>query len=393
MAHNPFSRLSSSPPSGLGTPGPGPLPWPLETEAGAFTTVSPAPVVVGTGLVALDVVYGLGDTQQPFVAAGGTCGNVLAALAYLGWSAYPVARLASDGSGEVVRLDFARWGVRLDFVGLPPTTGTPVIVQRIRRDAEGRISHKFSLSCRECGRWLPTYQAVSAAVVDATLPKLPLPEVCFVDRASAGAVRLAEWAAAQGALVYVEPSGRSTPELLGRLIACAHVLKYSADHAELVARARSSAPGQGAKPVLEIETLGNAGLRYRLAGVRGWQRSAALPVHRLADSAGAGDWCTAGVLHALGQGGATAFEHAPLDVIEEGLKFGQALSAWTCGFEGARGGMYAGSEHQFRAAVSGLLAGAIAPSGSAEGTSLSPTAPPDLCGDCSADTDRLAVTR
>jgi sugar/nucleoside kinase (ribokinase family) len=363
-------------------------PTPSAATVPEFATVSPAPVVIGTGLVALDVVYGLRTPHQPFVAAGGTCGNVLAALAYLGWLAYPVARLANDGAGEVVRSDLSRWGVRLDFVGMPSTTGAPVMVQRIRQDADGHITHKFSLGCRECGRWLPTYQPVSGASVEAIMARLPLPEVCFVDRASAGAVRLAEWAAAQGALVYVEPSGRSTPELLGRLIACAHVLKYSADHAELVERARSTAFARHAAPVLEIETLGPAGLRYRAAGARGWRRCRALPVDRIADSAGAGDWCTAGVLHALGQGGAAALEHAPLDVVEDGIRFGQALGAWTCGFEGARGGMYAGTIQQFRAAVTSILSGATAPVAATEAASQSFDATPDLCRDCSAGADR-----
>ena len=48
------------------------------------------PTVVGTGLVALDVVVS-GDDVKYF--AGGTCGNVLTCLSYLGWDAKPVARL------------------------------------------------------------------------------------------------------------------------------------------------------------------------------------------------------------------------------------------------------------------------------------------------------------
>src|SRR4051794_26004402 len=54
------------------------------------------PVAAGTGLVALDVVYS-GDTAEPLGRwAGGTCGNVLTILSCLGWSSYPVARLADN---------------------------------------------------------------------------------------------------------------------------------------------------------------------------------------------------------------------------------------------------------------------------------------------------------
>ena len=82
--------------------------------------VKPAPTIVGTGLVALDVVFGIADTSRPTSkAAGGTCANVLTALSFLGWNAYPLARLGSDGASELVVQDLERWKVRERL----PTTG------------------------------------------------------------------------------------------------------------------------------------------------------------------------------------------------------------------------------------------------------------------------------
>jgi sugar/nucleoside kinase (ribokinase family) len=59
----------------------------------------------------------------------GTCGNVLSILAYLGWDAFPIARLNSDSASQRVKADMKRWGVKLDFASCPPTTHTPIIIQ------------------------------------------------------------------------------------------------------------------------------------------------------------------------------------------------------------------------------------------------------------------------
>ncbi|MFN8333455.1 MAG: hypothetical protein U0T81_19955, partial [Saprospiraceae bacterium] len=43
--------------------------------------------------------------------------------------------------------------------------------------------------------------------------------------------------------------------------------------------------------------------------------------------------------------------------IADGIRFGQALAAWNCQFEGARGGMYTVSKKQFQQQVNEILTG------------------------------------
>ena len=113
------------------------------TKMNATAGAGKKPRVFGAGLIALDLVVGP-DSGPSFQAyAGGTCGNVLTALAYLGWDSYPIARLGADAASQVVRTDMERWGVHLDHASCSPSAHTPIIVQQIRRKKDGTPTHSF----------------------------------------------------------------------------------------------------------------------------------------------------------------------------------------------------------------------------------------------------------
>ena len=241
------------------------------------------PRIVGTGLIALDVVIGP-DPETPVRSwAGGTCGNVLSILAYLGWDAYPVARMNGDVASERVRADMARWGVHLDWTTCAPTTHTPMIVQEIRRRRDGRSGHRFSWSCPNCGKWLPAFKAITVDAVERVKPALVDASVFFLDRLSRATLTLAAEASARGAVVVFEPSGKSTDKLMAEATALAHVVKY-ADHRLAGIR---GVMASGAAVLLEVQTLGDQGLRYRHR-----LRRSCLPL-----DASQGYSCTAGCRH------------------------------------------------------------------------------------------------
>lgn len=313
------------------------------------------PVVIGTGLVALDVVIADDAAAEPLLCAGGTCGNVLTALAFLGWDAYPVARLRADAASKRVIDDMTHWGVNLDFVTVSDTGSTPVVVQHIRNNGNGERSHKFSRRCPTCGNWLPWYKAVKAAAIPDLSSRLPKADVFYFDRTSRGAVSLAEHARDAGTLVVFEPSAESDPALLNEAIDTAHIIKVAADRLrgnESVLRAKG--------PTLLIETLGAKGLRFSATtrgGKRVWKTLAAFPVSGLRDSAGAGDWCTVGIISRLGQLSVEGLVTAPVQTLEDAIRFGLAMAAWTCRYDGARGGMYAVTSEQFGHAITAILKG------------------------------------
>src|SRR5689334_9491663 len=88
------------------------------------------PIVFGTGLITLDIVLSAHRNRSAKWAAGGTCGNVMAALSFMGWEAYPIARLNDDTASQLVKSDLARWNVPLDFATQEPGALTPILIQR-----------------------------------------------------------------------------------------------------------------------------------------------------------------------------------------------------------------------------------------------------------------------
>jgi sugar/nucleoside kinase (ribokinase family) len=316
------------------------------------------PRVFGAGLIALDLVIS-SDPQVPVRSwAGGTCGNVLSILAYLGWDAFPIARLNGDPASARVRADMEHWGVRLDHACCSPTAHTPIIVQEIRRGRDGRPSHRFSWSCPRCGEWLPGFKAVTIEAADAVFPALKKASVFFLDRLSRASLNLAERASAEGAIVIFEPSGKGTDKLFTEAFRLAHIVKYSDQR---LAASDTAIEGSSAS-LVEIQTLGERGLQYRHRIRRSWSdwlHLNAIAAPRLKDSCGAGDWCTAGLIATIASHGQAGLRKLGAKELREGLRYGQALAAWNCGFEGARGGMYAVSREDFQQQVADLLSGRL----------------------------------
>lgn len=318
-------------------------------------TASARPIIFGTGLVALDLVVGPDPSGPVQVSAGGTCGNVLAALAYLGWGSYPIARMNGDAASAMLRMDLARWDVRLDFVSCGRTADTPMVIQRLRHDRRGNPRHRFSWECPQCGSSLPPFKPVTREAIDVVGPALAKAQVFLLDRLSRASLEMAEVASRNGALVVFEPSARSDPKFLVEALKVAHVVKYAAERLDRLDGVMSNASA----PVVEIQTLGEAGLRYRHRLGRSrmtWLHLDALPAPILVDTCGAGDWCTAGLIARLGQSGQEGFRVAGPRGLRAALRYGQALAAWNCGFEGARGGMYVSSREVVEEQVAALLA-------------------------------------
>jgi sugar/nucleoside kinase (ribokinase family) len=306
----------------------------------------------GTGLIALDLVTNGDVDSAPRAWAGGSCGNVLTILAYLGWKSYPVARLGDDAAAKTVVKDMTEHGVDFQYVSFDRSVHTPIILQRILIASDGHPTHRFYWICPNCGNWLPRYIPIKLQNIQALCESPPRADCFYFDRVCPASLRLAEKVKEEGALVVLEPPGIKNDLQFRKAIGLCDVLKYSNERAKNSPQLAYESPAK-----LVVETLGSEGLRYRLRknGRCGeWKLMPAFRVLNLKDAAGAGDWCTAGMIDVL-TGSRIPFDRISEGRIADALRYGQALSALNCGFEGARGAMYSLEKSWFNKKVQSIL--------------------------------------
>ena len=311
---------------------------------------------VGSGLVTLDIVVDRELPDKCIVRSGGSCGNVLTILSYLGWKSYPVSKLGQDSAAKIVLADLARFGVDTKFIRQEILASTPLIIEGIRSTKNGYRAHSYRLRCPHCGNYLLKYRAISQEMTEKALREVSRPEVFYFDRISRGILDLAESFRKQGALIVFEPSGVRDENLFIKATNLSHILKYS--HERL-----SDASGLIGDTVipLEVQTLGREGLRYRRRrrnkAISSWRYMPAFETNTVADEAGAGDWCTSGIIHSLGRYGASSFWRTRSVGIEKALQLGQALATISCQFTSARGVMYSVSLSELNVLVRKLTSG------------------------------------
>ena len=212
----------------------------------------------GVGFVAMDVV----DVEnERFAAVGGSCGNVIALLAWLGWTARPIARLGGDATGDFIHEELRGLGVDVTSLTQEKEVRSPVVLQRFDTARDGTRTHRFSLTCPGCGRWLPRHRSVTLAQSKSLACGGDAPNVFYFDRVSPASLQLAETARSRDALVVFEPSSADLESKFQRAVDACHVLKFSQERLGHL----PDLP-YAASPALIVETRGEAGLRYRWEG-------------------------------------------------------------------------------------------------------------------------------
>ncbi|KAA9041005.1 hypothetical protein FW778_02910 [Ginsengibacter hankyongi] len=293
---------------------------------------------LGTGLVALDVILNGSPTTLPKLSAGGSCGNVLSILSYLGWNSYPVARLSNNQAGAELLHDLERWNIHIDHISVNKEGSTPIVIHRILKDKTGKPVHRFEFRDPETKSWLPQLKPITKTIAVEVSQRSIKPQVFYFDRMNPGTLELARNLKSKGAVIYFEPSSYRDIKQFEKFLAIADIVKFSheriPDYKERYNLIRC---------FLEIETFGDQGLAYRTkksSEPNHWKSIKGFSLNNIQDAAGAGDWCTSGIISYLCSAGQTGLLNAEIDLIERALEFGQALGALNCLYDGARGLMY-----------------------------------------------------
>jgi fructokinase len=306
-------------------------------------TATRRPSILSCGFVALDTLV---NNDVLGYTAGGTAGNVAAALAFLGWQATIAAVVGSDEAGTRLRRDLARAGVDTRHISVRKGRVTAQVIHEVHDHG-----HRYHFRCYDCGRRLAKSAPPAEALASYILEQ-PDPDVFFFDRASRFSITLAEEYARRGTVVFFEPATAGRPELVARAYAAATIVKCAADSptdVRALLRERD--------PRTFILTNGAEGVLFR-HGTRNIRRVKALSVAKVIDAAGAGDWTTTGFLHALLAANPTTRGFSDKQ-LEDAIGWGQAVAALNCAWRGARGIARARDATAVSRDADALLAGAI----------------------------------
>ena len=289
-------------------------------------------IVLGAGLISLDVLIWDGKLIPVGYYVGGTCGNVMMILAHMGWVSYPIARLDGTKDTDRVLADMAKHAVHTDFVSTSDGK-TPVIVQRNFITKDGKPTHKFE-SRINMGRFYLDFKSLTMKQADAVIERIDFdPKVFFFDRVSPAIQKLATTFKEKGSVIFFEPSSRGGDvKRFNQCVEIADVVKFSEQ------RIKDTAQFDGFEDKLFIQTQGAKGLNYRLNSE--WIHLEPFLNEHVVDTAGAGDWTAAALINGLFKDKETKriAEYSAKE-IENALNEAQKVGAQSCSYEGARGMM------------------------------------------------------
>jgi fructokinase len=287
---------------------------------------------MGAGLISLDILINERESFRPeSYYVGGTCGNVMMILSFMGWISYPVARLDANKYTQRILSDMIAHGVHTNFV-LREDGKTPVIIQRNSVDEQGNPIHKFQFPN---GARALNYTSYTLNQMRALLNNglKEYPDIFFFDRISPANLLLAKTMREKGVIVFFEPSCSVNAHNFDKCIEVSDIIKFSNQ------RISDLHPFDHLDDKLIIQTLGEKGLMYRLNSE--WRHLCPVTNDNVIDTSGAGDWTTAAIINGLKDRYTIADYTQP--EIESILLSAQKLGSYSCSFEGARGMMSVGT--------------------------------------------------
>jgi len=297
--------------------------------------------ILGTGVFNLDTIvvreYPEGPQKQRVFnektvleEVGGTCGNVVTMLSWLGEDVYPVAKFDRSPEGLKLTDDLKRYGCNCRFVSNMDDGGTTTLrcVHKQTADGEHKLSSRIG---SPGGSRFPRRRFLRGRdEAPSFLEALDFtPDVFFFDDPAAGHRVLAGALRKKGTLVYFEPAHMETGAEKGS-VEVSDIIKFSNQNIPDVGFT------DGYKDKLFIQTMGSEGLRFNLRG-EGWVTLPPVPCEKVVDWEGAGDWTTSMLIHGLCERGILSVMEMTRENITEVLQEAQKVASRSVGFMGSKG--------------------------------------------------------
>ena len=291
--------------------------------------------IIGTGIFNLDILvkreYPEWPAMRPFEdrvvleEVGGTCGNVMSILAWMGWHVRPIACLDNSLEGQKITGDLKRYGCDCQYVTNTPGGGTTILRCTHKLDKEGK--HTMSVRAGSPGgsRFPKRHFLRARDEAPVFLDQLiEMPSVFFFDDPAAGNRLLARVLKERGAMVYFEPSRVATNADLDA-IGASDIIKFSDENVPDV----SFADDFHGK--IFIQTMGPKGGRVKYRN-RPWATIEGINNDNVVDTEGAGDWFTSAFINALAEAGSREYE-----TVMSAVKVAITTSSKSVGYLGSKG--------------------------------------------------------
>lgn len=279
--------------------------------------------LVAAGYCVIDV-----SADHSTAAPGGTALNVAEAAASLGFAASVVGTIGRDSPGRYAKAALSSNGVDVTQLRLDSSWTTPVLIQ-----AGTPASPEWRFHCPHCGTRFAKYRPSPVSHALQVVETQSAPSVYFFDRTSLFSLTLAEKWREAGSLVVFEPSTVGQPQLFARASQLAHIVKFSRD------RLAAVEPHLGGIRATVVETRGADGAEIRFGSTGRAVRLGASRARTITDSAGAGDWTTAGMVaglvHSVSQPDWAQVVTVG-QVMRDAVNAGQRLGLVACSWSGAR---------------------------------------------------------
>lgn len=298
--------------------------------------------VLGAGVFNFDTIvvreYPDGPQKKKFIEhvvreeIGGTCGNVMTMLPYLGVETYPLAIFDRSAQGLQMKEDLARYGADTRFVRNEDKGGTTLLRCTHKTEPDG--THTMSFRMTSPGSRFPRRKQLGALNGEAVAFAQTLdfvPDLFFFDDPAAGNMALARELRAKGTVVYFEPEGvdKKVSTFLKR-VEVSDIVKFSGEKIEDYSFT-DLFPDK-----LFIRTMGKGGLEFRLRG-GSWIHVPAVANDNVVDWEGAGDWTSsafiAGLLKVTSPDVRTISEETVKGILMEA----QALASKSVSYMGSKG--------------------------------------------------------
>lgn len=294
--------------------------------------------IIGSGIYNLDKIlirnYPEWPLLKPFTErlvmeeVGGTCGNVMCILAWMGWKAMPQASFDDTPYGLKLTADLKRYGCDCRYVTNTPGGGTTFLTCTHKKNPDGSARITFRSGSPGGSRFPRRHFLRRSDEAPAFLQTLSeAPSVYFFDDPAAGHRLIARELGRKGTLVYFEPSKIDCKADL-ECVECSNIIKFSNENVP------DTAFTERFHDKLFIQTMGADGLRFKL-GDAPWEHIPACSCDTVVDWEGAGDWTTSAFINCLD--GIESFKSLNTDKVREFLTEAQKMASKSVAYLTSKG--------------------------------------------------------